>query len=193
LTPEATWFNDEKVEDDATLWLLSEGTEMYLKSIVEKAITAARQRENLDGIRLWHLQHGPTKPPMSLRLGCDVKRQVAQVAGNAAKTVQRMEEALKRQTNVPTKARDLTNDETLYQATSMSDLALRPKLASATEQADLNAKRSFQVFGGKESGGAPFGRVPKRPKITVGDLKLSSEWNDYSHQRMGIATPYILY
>jgi hypothetical protein len=193
LTPEATWLNDEKAEEDATLALLSEGTEMYLKSILEKAITAARQRENLDGIRLWHLQHGPTMPPMSLRLGCDVKRQVAQVAGNAAKTVQRMEEALERQTNVPTKARDLTNDETLYQASSMSDLALRPKLASATEQAELNAKRSFEVFGGKESGGAPFGRVPKQPKIILGDLKLSREWNDYSHQRMGIATPHILY
>jgi hypothetical protein len=193
LTPEATWFNDEKAEEDLTLAVLSEATEMYLKSILEMALTAARQRENLDGIRLWHLQHGPIKPPMSLRLGCDVRRQVTQVAGNAAKTVQRMEEALERQTNVPTQARDLTSDETLFQASSMSDLAIRPKLASASEQAELNAKRSFEVFGGKESGSAPFGRVPKTAKIILGDIRLSREWVDYSHQRMGIATPYLVY
>ena len=72
----------------------------------------------------------------------------------------------------------------------MSDLALRPKLASAPEQAELNAK---WIFGGKESGGAPFGHVPKLPKIISGGIQLSREWADYSDQQMGIATPYLLY
>jgi hypothetical protein len=193
VTPEAQWFNEERAEQDKTLALMSEATQMYLKSILEKSLVAARQRENLDGIRLWHLQHGPSKPPMSLRLGCDVNRQVAQAEGNAAKTVQRMEEALERQTRVPAKARALDNDETLYNASSMADLALRPKLANAAEEADTNAKRSFEVFGGKEVTEAPpFGRVPKRPKITAQDCSLARELADYSHQHKGIATPQML-
>lgn len=193
LAPEAEWFNEEKAEEDKVLAVLSEGTEIYLKSILQKALTAARQRENLDGIRLWHLQHGPSKPPMSIRLGCDVNRQLAQVEGNAAKTVQRMEEALERQTNVPAKARALEDEETLYNATSMADLALRPKLANAAEEADENAKRSFQVYGGKESAECPpFGRVPKKPKITTQDFSLAREWTDYGHQRNGFATSQMM-
>jgi hypothetical protein len=193
VAPEAQWFNEDRAEQDKTLALLSEGTQMYLKSILQKSIVAARERENLDGIRLWHLQHGPSKPPMSLRLGCDVNRQIAQAQGNAAKTVQRMEEALSRQTRVPAKARQLDNDETLYNATSMSDLALRPELANAVEEADANAKRSFQVYGGKEATEtAPFGRLPKRAKVTAKDFGLAREWSDYSHQRKGIATPQIM-
>jgi hypothetical protein len=42
------------------------------------------------------MQHSGSKPPIGLRLGCDVSRQVALAAGNAARTVQRMEEALQR-------------------------------------------------------------------------------------------------
>ena len=192
LTPEARWFNEEKAEEDKTLAILSEATEIYLKSILQRAITAARQRENLDGIRLWHLQHGPTKPPMALRLGCDVNRQIAQTEGNAAKTVQRMEEALARQTHVPAKARELDNAETLYDASSMSDLALRPLLSSAAEEADENAKRSFEVYGGRDTAAPPFGRVPKRPRVTKRDFVVAQEWCDYSHQRKGIASPQIL-
>ena len=180
ISKEAAWFNEEKAEEDKTLALLSEATNIYLKSILEKALTAARQRQNLDGIRLWHLQHLPAKPPMSIRLGCDVNRQVSQAAGNAAKTVQRMEEALERQTDVPPQVRDLSNDETLYEASSMADLALRPMLANAAEQADLDGKRSFEVYGGKDSGAAPFGRVPKKPKIVGRDFILAKEWAGYS-------------
>lgn len=177
LVPEASCFNEEVAEQ------LSEATQKHLKSILQKGLVAARQRENLEGIRLWHLQHGRVKPPMSLRLGCDVNRQVAQAEGNAAKTVQRMEEALSRQPRVPAKARDLDNEETLYNASSMADLALRPKLLNAAEEADANAKRSFAVFGGKEITEAPpFGRVPKRVKLTMQDLTLVREFVDYSHQ-----------
>jgi hypothetical protein len=101
---EAQWFNEEKAKENKTLALLSEATETYLKFILNKALVAARQCENLDGIRLWHLQHGPSKPPISLHLGCDVNHQIAQAGGNTAKTVQHMEEVLNRQTHVPAKA-----------------------------------------------------------------------------------------
>ena len=113
LTPEPTWLSNEKAEEDLMHAVLSEAMEMYLKSILEKALTAAWQCKNLDGICLWHLQHEPVNLPMSLQLGCDVRCQIARVAVNATKTVQHMEEALEWQTNVPMQARDLTNDETL--------------------------------------------------------------------------------
>jgi hypothetical protein len=116
---DTVWYNDEKAEEDIALAVLSEGAEIYLKSVLEKALHSARQRQNIDGVRLWHQQftRGELKPTLSLRLGCDVERQVAQVAGNAAITCKRMEEARERQSNIPT--RDLIlNDHTLTTATS---------------------------------------------------------------------------
>jgi hypothetical protein len=110
-----SWFNEEKAEKDETLALISEATQQYLKTILEAAIKSTRQRLNLDGIRLWHQQlaaavakESPSKsippqlindPPLHLRLGCDVRRQCAMAEGNAAKTCQRMEEALSRLEN----------------------------------------------------------------------------------------------
>ena len=64
-------------------------------------------------------------PPLSLRLGCDVPRQVARTEANAALTCKRMEEALERQNDLPARKRVL-DDETLEEATSMSEIALRP-------------------------------------------------------------------
>jgi len=202
--PDISWVNEETAEQDTTLAMLSEGTEIYLKGILERAIQCARQRQNLDGIRLWHQQHTnknknttdtktttttttgengngeeakkkePEKPPLSLRLGCDVPRQQAQAAGNAAMTVKRMEQALERQSGVPTRARVLQG-ETLEEATSMADLALRPQLAKGAETADYHAKRRFEIYGGKDATEPPLGRVPKKAKLEVIDFLMGSQ------------------
>ena len=175
------WVNEEVAEQDTALALLSEGCEIYLKGILEKAIHCARQRQNLDGIRLWHQQHSSstntTKPALSLRLGCDVSRQVSQAAGNAALTCKRMEEALERQSGIPSRSRVL-KDETLKEATSMGDLSLRPQLSKGVENADYQAKRSFETYGGKDAMEPPFGRVPKRSKLEVIDFLMGSHLSD---------------
>ena len=191
---EGSWVNDETAEQDKALALLSEGCQIYLKGVLEKAVQCARQRQNLDGIRLWHQQHAfgkgvssittsdsknknldkSKKPPLALRLGCDVSRQAAQAQGNAALTVKRMEEALDRQTGVPMRVRKL-NEETLLEATSMGDLAWRPLLKKGAEKADLQAKRAFEVYGGRESKDPPLGRVPKKAKLLVQDFVMGAE------------------
>ena len=164
------WFNEIRAEEDETLTLLSEATEMYVRSLLEGSINQARQRQNLDGVRLWYAQHnGTIKAPLCLRLGCDVKRQEALATANAAMTVKRMEEALGRQ-KLPQSERNLNSNETLYKATSMSDLAKRPRLARAPERAEFDAKRSFEQYSGKDSGAPPLGRVPKRVRISQKDI-----------------------
>lgn len=173
LEVDAVWYNEEKAEEDTALAVLSEGVEIYLRSVLEKALHCARQRQNLDGIRLWHQQFAPSasaKPALSIRLGCDVDRQVAQAAGNAAMTCKRMEEALERQSDVPSSDRAL-NDDTLVRASSMSDLALRPKMGKAVAEAEVEGKRNFDIYGGKESEEPPFGRVPKLAKLEVIDFQ----------------------
>jgi len=193
-----SWVNEETAEQDKTLAILSESCQIYLKGVLEKAIQCARQRQNLDGIRLWHQQyaHGKgavvttasvlskdnknktsdksKKPPLSLRLGCDISRQVAQAQGNAALTVKRMEEALVRQTGIPRRARELQID-TLCEATSMGDLSWRPLLKQGADKADLQAKRAFEIYGGKEAKNPPLGRVPKKAKLMVEDFVMGSE------------------
>merc|ERR1719354_666509 len=117
-------------------------------------MNSASKRLNLDGIRLWHQQHAakeakmkalPGKkvidPPLHLRLGCDTKRQYSLVQGNAAKTYQRLEEALSRQ---PQKE---LNTESMYNATSMAELSKIPKLSGAAAKASYNAKRIFEIHG----------------------------------------------
>ena len=181
-------------------------TEYFIKSLLEGAVNAARQRQNLDGIRLWHQQHTTSMPknsslaskaaagaadapvtggslkaleqtpskeyPLSLRLGCDVRRQIALAEGNAAKTYQRMEEAIHRQKANPNPhLTHLASDRTLYNATSMSELSKIPKLPSAPSRADYDAKRSFEVYGGKHSFGPPLGRVPKKARVMVDDFR----------------------
>ena len=209
----STWVNDEQAEQDATLTLLSEGCQAYIKGILEKAIHCARQRQNLDGVRLWHEQMDAviksndssnangtgnndsgngksnnktngdkdgdsTKPALSLRLGCDVSRQHAQASGNAAMICKRMEEALERLSEyVPERARSL-DQETLSEATSMADLAMRPLLSKGVERADYQAKRSFEVYGGKYALEPPLGRVPKQAKLEVIDFVMGSHLND---------------
>ncbi|GKY91875.1 hypothetical protein MPSEU_000159100 [Mayamaea pseudoterrestris] len=166
-----SWYNEDVAEDDAVLAAISEGCQIYLKQILEKAIYCSRQRQNLDGIRLYYNQCTKKEPqPLSLRLGCDVRRQWARTSGNAALVCKRMEEALERQEHVPHSARVL-NQETLCHVESMSTLALRAKLANGAEDADREAKRCFEVYGGKDAREV-FGRVPKQPKLELIDFQL---------------------
>jgi len=51
------WYNENKAGHDEALALISEGTQVYIRRILRGAIGAARQRLNLDGMRLWHQQH----------------------------------------------------------------------------------------------------------------------------------------
>jgi histone H3/H4 len=168
-----TWTNEEKAEQDIVLVMLSEGCQQYLRGILQKAVHCARQRQNVDGVRLWHQQHTAAiqgkASALSLRLGCDISRQVAQAAGSATITCKRMEETLERQSDIPASARIL-KDETLEGATSMGDLSLRPQLPKGVEGADLQAQRSYELHGGKRFSEPPLGRIPKKAKVEKIDL-----------------------
>lgn len=179
IPPQLVWYNEEEAEHDATLGVLSEGLQIYLRSVLEKAIHCARQRHNVDGIRLWHQQCvayvKKEETPLSLRLGCDVRRQFAQMTGNAAMTSKRMEQALERQ-SLACQERRITED-TIQHSTSMGDLSLKPPLLRGADQADYHGKRSFEIYGGKESiGEPPLGRVPKQAKVEVGDLAVAQHF-----------------
>ena len=65
---------------------MSEATQTCLKSLLEGAANSAHQRQNLEATRLWYAQHEPNPYPLTLRLGCVFKRQMALAQGNAAKT-----------------------------------------------------------------------------------------------------------
>ena len=165
------WYNEVRAQSDPALAILSTATEMYLKTTIEQAIGKARLRQNLDGIRLWHKlsKSGKNPPPALIRLGCDVRRQVALAEGNACKTYQRMEEAISRQASA---GADKDLDEMLLEATSMADLSKKVPLKSAAQRAELEAKRKFQIFAGSESHD-PFGVLPKKSKVTLRDIVVS--------------------
>ena len=169
----SAWMHEQKAEQDVVLAMLSEGCQHYLRDILKRAVHCARQRQNIDGVRLWHQQHVSAaqgkENPLSLRLGCDVSRQVAQVQGNSVLTCKRMEEALERKSGVPASARVLDNS-TLEEATSMGDLSLRPHLARGPASAELQAQREFEEYGGKHASEPPLGRVPKKAKVETIDL-----------------------
>jgi hypothetical protein len=182
------WFNEEEAEEDDTLALISEATQYYLRTILQGAMHAASQRLNVDGIRLWHSQHQAADKgakqdsiPFSLRLGCDVQRQVAMVQGNAAKTCQRMEEALSRSS----KSNGDIDYDVLCNTSSMMELSKIPVIPSAAAKAEEYAKRSFEVYGGKFSGDPPFGRAPKKAKITMKDLNLCVSNNAFAVKKKG--------
>jgi hypothetical protein len=178
VAPATEWKSEAHAElNEPVLAALSEGVQQYLTTVLERAVLCARQRHNVDGIRIWHQQvmaaDEKEANPLSLRLGCDVSRQWAQEQGNAAMTVRRMEEALERQSGIPGYERELTT-ETLLDSTSMTELSLRPALSSKTiDMADYHAKRSFEIYGGKEAGEPPLGRVPKRARIEVNDFLVA--------------------
>lgn len=184
-----SWFNEDVNEEDGVLAALSEGTQAYIKSILEKAIYCARQRQNIDGIRLWHSQvinatsssknatsgngndnSKEDEPSLTLRLGCDVQRQVARGAANAALVNKRMEEALERQTDLPAQKR-LLNQENLEEASSMSEISLRPRLARGVDEAEIEAARANEIAGGKFATEPPLGRIPKKAKLEVVDFQ----------------------
>lgn len=230
-TPTLKWTNEDIAEKDTVLNFLSEATEIYIKTLLEGTIRASRQRQNLDGVRIWHRQHASSTgsnnkndksgtlapPPLFLRLGCDVRRQHALAVGNAAKICQRMEEALMRKkpelplvisavitAPVPSSnqgakggdndggdsqngARGVLNHETAFHATSMADLSKCVRIENAASRADLDAKRNFEIYGGKHSGAPPFGRVPKRPRLTATDLRNFLEQDPlFPYPRRGI-------
>lgn len=172
-TTNHVWFNEARAEQDPTLAFISEATELFLKGTIENAIGKARLRQNLDGVRLWNtiqahsaisdLDHDASPPPAYIRLGCDVRRQIALSEGNAAKVYQRMEEAITRQ-NDTYHPNDSSTDphEMLLQSTSMADLSRKPPLKMAAQVADADAKRKFAVFVGSESMEPALGRVPKQ-------------------------------
>ena len=174
---DGSWFNDEMAEQDETLALISEATQYYIRTALEGAMNLAKKRANIEGIRLMNQQHllvaekqkNPTtenrKPPLMLRLGCDTRRQYSMVQGNAAKTSQRFEEALERQEDMKP-----MNRESMCNASSMAELSAIPRLPSAAKKAEVNAKRMFEVHGGKHATEPPLGRVPKKMKITAKDF-----------------------
>ena len=188
-TTNHVWFNEARAEQDPTLALLSEATEVFLKTTIEKAISKARLRQNLDGVRLWHTLQAhsnipnyascdemPT-PPAFIRLGCDVRRQIALAEGNAAKVYQRMEEAISRQNDTYHANNSTTDPKTmLLESTSMADLSKKPPLKSASEKANAEAKRKFAVFVGSDME-PPLGRVPKLAKVTLQDIVVGELGN----------------
>ncbi|KAK1747116.1 hypothetical protein QTG54_002460 [Skeletonema marinoi] len=96
-------------------------------------------------------------PPALIRLGCDVRRQLALADGNAVKTYQ------------PEDPKKM-----ILEATSMADLSRQPPLKTALSDADSEAKRRFEVFAGKDIQEPPFGRVPKKAKVILTDLSLGA-------------------
>ncbi|KAL7478025.1 hypothetical protein ACHAW6_003808 [Cyclotella cf. meneghiniana] len=187
-TTNHVWFNEARASKDPTLALLSEATERYLKSAIEKAIGKARLRQNLDGVRLWNTllsRASDTKigtitapPPALIRLGCDVRRQIALAEGNAAKIYQRMEEAISRRTDTYySNSTSLDPDTMILESASMAELSRKPPLKSAVENADFHAKRKFEISGGKHSGEPPLGRVPKQAKVTLQDMAVGLHVN----------------
>jgi hypothetical protein len=57
----------------------------------------------------------------------------------------------------------------------MSELAKIPHLPDASKKADYNAKRYYEIYGGKYSSEPPLGRVPKKAKITAMDIQSCLE------------------
>jgi hypothetical protein len=65
-------------------------------------------------------------------------------------------------------------------------------LKDASQKADDEAKRSFEIYGGKESKDPPFGRVPKKAKLMVNDLLTVSELSkEGKHHRASTASMLI--
>ena len=193
-TTNHAWFNESRAEQDPALALLSEAAEQFLKSTIEGAIGKARLRLNLDGVRLWHVLQthavaaaAPSnngndidhpQPPALIRLGCDVRRQVALSQGNAAKVYQRMEEAISRRNDdCPLRYDPNDIEQMILESTSMGDLSKKPFLKHAARMADIDAKRKFSVFSGADSADPPLGRVPKKVTVTLQDIALGTLGN----------------
>jgi len=167
------WHNEEQAEEDATLAALSEGFEIYLRRVLDKAIHCARRRENLDGVRLWHQQESEkTKPILPVRLGEDMSDQVSLAISGAALTCQQMEEALGRQASSQVSLESALDEKSLTNAVSLSEVALRPSIANAVQDASQESKRQLDALG---SDGYPLGRVAKKARLRVSDFQLGMQ------------------
>jgi len=165
------WEGEEAAERDITCTLLSEATQIYIRRILEEAVSSARERGNLDLMRIWHLQYGPKRPPLALQLGCDITRQIKLATGNVATTVQKMEEALLNSPASHIQSSALEHD-VISHSTCMEELSIRLHDDKAIFNARSCAKRNYEFYGGKESGSGdhPFGPIPKKNKVTVRDI-----------------------
>jgi hypothetical protein len=119
-----------------------------LKSVLQQVLHCARQRQNLQGTRLWYPHDtGASKPALVIRLGCDVERSLAQVAGDAGVTCPRREEAPERPSNGPT--RDAVfRHQTLSDAAFRSDLTPPPPLGHAMADTPVAGQRHEEGYGG---------------------------------------------
>ena len=186
-TQNHVWHDEIRAEQDPALALLSEATETFIKDTIKYAIGKARLRQNLDGVRLWNTlqayycvrnDDNMPPPPAFIRLGCDVRRQIALAEGNAAKIYQRMEEAIIRQNDTyMSTATTADIEEMLLESTSMGDLSKKPPLKLAAKKADEDAKRKFAIFAGSESMEPPLGHVPKQGVVTLQDIAVSEAGN----------------
>ena len=173
-----TWVNEELAEKDLMLTLISEATQLYVKKILETAVTLSRKKQNLDGIRIWHLHHVQKRsPPLGLQLGCDVYRQYVLGDADAAGTCRRMEQALTRRNfGINPSAENIDGDDGLVKnATSIVDMSRRIQLPNASLDDDNFVKRKLDTYAGKGDDetdpiGPPFGRVPKKCKLSTVDL-----------------------
>jgi hypothetical protein len=136
-------------------------------------------------MRLWHAQHTyaakKTPPPLALRLGCNVRRQIALANGTAAKISERLEEALaRRHDSRKRKYEDDSDEESLMvvsfqEASSMGDLSKRLFTKNDAEdkriEAANHAAHFFAEYGGKFAGEPPFGKVPtENISLTLSDI-----------------------
>uniref|UniRef100_A0A7S1FSE2 Uncharacterized protein n=1 Tax=Corethron hystrix TaxID=216773 RepID=A0A7S1FSE2_9STRA len=50
------WEGEEATGSDMLCTLLSEATQIFMRGVLEEAVSAARDRQNIDLMRIWHLQ-----------------------------------------------------------------------------------------------------------------------------------------
>lgn len=175
---QATWINEEIAEEDPMLTLISEATQLYVKKILETAVTMSRKKQNLDAKRLWHLHHvHHKKPPLGLVLGCDVYRQYAANNAEASNACLRLEQALARKNfGKDEDSKRINGDDGLImECSSLNDLSRFVQQPNAVAEAEVFVKRKQDEATGTNTGDArlrnpPFGRVPKKCKLLTSDL-----------------------
>lgn len=113
---------------------------------------------------------------LTLRLGCDVQRQMSLVDANCCKIYQRLEEAIQRtkeKRNGKNNKRKQPFSEIFYNSKSMSELSLQPSFVSSKviDECNVHAKHSYDVYAGCETTNFPLGRVPKECTLVVDDFR----------------------
>jgi hypothetical protein len=171
-------------KNDPCCILLSAAVQEYMTKAMVRGIESARGRQNLDGLRLWYMQHMSDKPPpLGLKLGCDVKRQVARVMGDAAMLTSKMEDQLaKRSTGTREGTTTGENQVTaiaIESSGTMVDMAKKPVLSGGGDVARMQANEYYRVWNGSKNGGGVggrggliFGKVPLVGSITETDIEF---------------------